>query len=133
MTSTDTKKILIVDDDPDILEQLEIFITKMGMETIQADSQGEAERIISSDEKFDMAILDLMMEQNDSGFILAHKIKKNNPDTPIILLTAVASEAGIKFDALSESERSWIKTDRIMDKDIRFEQLKKEITQLLRN
>jgi CheY-like chemotaxis protein len=40
-----------------------------------------------------------MMETNDSGFILARKIKQQYPDIPVIMLTAVSSELGISFDA----------------------------------
>ncbi len=133
MPETNTKTILIVDDDPGILEQLELFISRLNMTVIQACGQGEAEGLIAAGTKFDLAILDLMMEENDSGFILSHKIKQLYPDVPVILLTGVASEAGIQFGSLTETERSWIKADLVMDKDIRFEQLSKEINHLLRN
>ncbi len=133
MTHTTKRTVLIVDDDPDILEQLEIYLSRMELAVISADSQSEAEQVIAGGQSFDLAVLDLMMEHDDSGFILSHRIKKMNPDIPVILLTAVAGETGIKFDALTGSERSWIKADCVMDKDIRYEQLKGSINRLLEN
>ncbi|HSW67150.1 MAG TPA: response regulator, partial [Bacteroidales bacterium] len=67
------KTILIVDDDSDYLYQMKIKIEHFGFEVVAAESQAEAERIIES-LKPDLAILDLMLEYEDSGFVLANKI-----------------------------------------------------------
>ena len=76
--------ILIVDDDQDYLYQLQIKIQNFGYQTITAESQKEAEELIEK-VKPDLAILDLMMENEDSGFILCYKMKKKYPDLPIII------------------------------------------------
>jgi len=61
------KTILIVDDDQDYLFQLKMKVEKFGYKTITADSQEEAEELLERI-KPDLAILDLMMEKEDSGF-----------------------------------------------------------------
>jgi hypothetical protein len=38
------------------------------------------------------------MENEDSGFILSYKIKRKNPEIPIIIATAVAAETGMSFE-----------------------------------
>ena len=76
--------------------------------------------------KPDLAILDLMMEEKDSGFVLSHQIKKLYPDTPVILLTAVAGATGLSFTTQHSEAQSWIKVDKILDKPVRPEQLKAE-------
>jgi CheY-like chemotaxis protein len=81
--------------------------------------------------KPDLAILDLMMEEKDSGFVLSHQIKKLYPELPIILLTAVVGATGLSFAAQRSDEQSWIKVDKIMDKPVRPEQLKAEVSRLL--
>jgi two-component system, OmpR family, response regulator len=122
--------ILIVDDDMDYLFQTKLRIEKIGYKTITAESQREAELII---EKFrpDLAIIDLMMENEDSGFILSYKMKKKYPDVPIIIATAVAAETGISFDINDENNRKWIRADSFLEKGIRAEILQKEIEKLL--
>ncbi|HKK10043.1 MAG TPA: response regulator [Bacteroidales bacterium] len=122
--------ILIVDDDPDYLFQLKMTVEGFGYSTIPADSQKEAERIIAS-MKPDLAILDLMMENEDSGFILSYKMKKKYPDVPIIIATAVTAETGMSFNVDSDDEKQWIKADRFLDKGIKKEQLESEINKLI--
>ena len=122
--------ILLVDDDMDYLFQTKLKLEQMGFKTITADSQREAELILEKT-KPDLAILDLMMENEDSGFILSYKIKKKYPEVPVIILTAVAAETGITFDILDENNRKWIKADLFLDKGIRSEVLKGEIERLL--
>jgi two-component system, OmpR family, response regulator len=123
-------KILIVDDDQDYLFQTRIKLEKHGYETITADSQREAEMIIEKTRP-DLAIIDLMMENEDSGFILSYKLKKKYPDVPVIITTAVAAETGITFDINDENNRKWIRADLFLDKGIKSEILVSEIEKLL--
>ncbi len=125
------KKILIVDDDIDYLFQIRLKVEQFGFEPITAESQKEAEAIIET-LKPDLAILDLMMETDDSGFILAYKIKKRYPDTPIIIATAVTAETGMTFEMANDESHQWIKADLFLDKGIRADQLHREINKLLK-
>jgi len=125
------KTILIVDDDMDYLFQLKLKVERFGFEVVTADSQREGEKVIES-LKPDLAIFDLMMDNEDSGFVLSYKIKKKYPDVPVILATAVTAETGMSFDLSENSNRSWIKADLFLDKGIRADQLEKEIKKLLK-
>lgn len=124
------KTILIVDDDVDYLFQMEMTLKQFGYQTITAGGQAEAEHIISST-KPDLAIFDLMMEHEDSGFILSYKMKKNYPMIPIIIMTAVTAETGMTFDIRKQSEHLWVKADAFLDKGIRKDILEKEIESFL--
>lgn len=131
MLKIEKKKILLVDDDPDYLFQLTIALEDMGFEVIAAQTQQEAENIVDK-MKPDLAILDLMMENQDTGFILCHLIKNKYPEVPIIIASAVTAETGLLFDVESEDDRQWIKADLFLDKGIRTDQLHKEINKLLK-
>ncbi len=122
---------MIVDDDVDYLFQMKLKIQQFGFETITAEGQKEAEKIIET-VKPDLAILDLMMETDDSGFILAYKMKRKYPDVPIIIATAVTAETGMTFDMNPDESKQWIKADLFLDKGIRADQLKREINKLLK-
>jgi two-component system alkaline phosphatase synthesis response regulator PhoP len=123
--------ILVADDDPDYLFQTINSLERSGYRTVAVESQSEAELYIS---KFrpDLAIFDLMMESDDSGFILCYKIKKKYPEVPVIIATAVSHETGLSFSLDSEHEKSWIRADRYLEKSIRAEQLDQEIMKLLK-
>lgn len=124
-------KILVVDDDVDFVEQLKLQLEREGYEVITADSLSAAEKIIDR-EDIDAAIVDLMLEYADGGFVLCYKLKNKNANLPVIIVTSVASEMGIDFDASTEEERQWVKADLVLTKPVRFEQLKFELARLLR-
>jgi CheY-like chemotaxis protein len=129
--SDPAKTILVVDDDPDIVSQTRTVLEAAGFGVVTAESEREAEDVLQRTTP-DLAVLDLMMEHQDSGFILAHRLKRRLPDLPVIIVTAVSSVTGIHFDAATREERSWVKADVIMEKDIRYEQLLAEIHRLLK-
>jgi CheY-like chemotaxis protein len=124
------KKILAVDDDIDLLEQLTAMLRSAGYDVTAADGRAAAEEALLT-LKPDLVVLDLMMEEKDSGFVLSHQIKKLYPGTPVILLTAVTGSTGLSFASQQPDAQSWIKVDKILDKPVRPEQLKSEVRRLL--
>ncbi len=130
MSSTNSKTILIVDDDPDFLLQLELILKSSGYRVIQAGTRSEAEEMISESSP-DALIADLMLEEEDDGFVLCYWSKKHYPDMPVIIVTGVAGETGIEFAAITREERSWIKADILLAKPIRPEQILGELGKLL--
>lgn len=127
---TKGKIVLIVDDDVDILAQYKIILEKAGFIVKAAEGRLAAYEILT-DTIPDCAVIDLMMEEKDSGFTLAYEIKNKIGDIPVIIVTSVTSETGMKFERLSEYEKEWIKADKILTKPVRPDQLIKEINQLI--
>ena len=123
--------ILLADDDPDYLFQVAFYLRNSGYEVVAVESQAEAEQVISK-MKPDLAVFDLMMESDDSGFILCYKLKRRYPGVPVILATAVARETGITFGLNSGQDRDWIMADLYLEKGVRPEQLDQEIKKLLK-
>lgn len=127
---TPRTRILIVDDDEDFLFQHRIQLENAGFEVKTATSRAEAETL-ADEFRPDLAILDLMMEEHDDGFVLSHHLKRKRPGLPVILVTAVTAETGITFTPSSSTERAWVGADVLLAKPIRFEQLRREIDRLL--
>jgi CheY-like chemotaxis protein len=125
------KKILVVDDDIDMLEQVALILKAEGYQVIQAQGQKEGEEALLTAIP-DLAVLDLMMENMDSGFVLCHHVKRLFPETPVILLTAVKAATGLDFSPTSQEAASWVKADCLLDKPVRPEQLKQEVRRLLK-
>ena len=123
--------VLLADDDPDYLFQVAFYLRKAGYEVVAVESQAEAEQVITK-MKPDIAVFDLMMESDDSGFILCYKLKRKYPEVPVILATAVARETGITFGLNSGQDRDWIRADLYLEKGVRPEQLDQEIKKLLK-
>jgi len=129
MTDKAKIKILVVEDDPDMMEQMQVYLQSENFEVVSAATQKEAELLIKPG-AFRAAVLDLMMENPDSGFVLSHKIKKMDPKIPVIIVTSVTKETGFYFDK-AHDPKDWIKADAIIHKELRFEQLKSELKRLM--
>jgi two-component system, OmpR family, response regulator len=130
MSDAKQKTVFLVDDDQDFVLQTKFRLEQAGYNVETSDSQADAESRLES-VKPDVAVVDLMLEHQDSGFVLSHHIKKIFPKMPVILVTGVAAETGMEFDSTTGEERSWIKADRVIAKPIRFEQLASEIAKLV--
>jgi DNA-binding response OmpR family regulator len=126
-----SKKILLVDDDPDFVKQNKLLLERSGFAVQSAGTEKEAMEIINNAMP-DLVIVDLMLERADGGFSLSYHIKKKSPQTPVILVTSVVHDYGLDFNADTDEERSWIKADMVVDKPIRFEQLLADIKGFLK-
>jgi len=83
------KKILIVDDAPDILETCRDYLKSAGYDTITADD-GLKGLTLARREKPDLIVLDLMLPEID-GLEVCRAIRRES-DVPIIMLTARIEE-----------------------------------------
>lgn len=94
--STTKKKILIIDDDKDILNFFTRQLSKSGFEPTIANSGFEALKHIGQT-KFDLIITDIQMPEID-GFQLVAYIKVNtlNNDTPIFIQSAHLEDSNLK-------------------------------------
>jgi CheY-like chemotaxis protein len=125
-----SRTILLVDDDDDFIFQQKLLLTAKGYTVVTADSCKAAEAMLPEC-KPDAAVIDLMMEHMDSGFILAYRIKQRYPGVPVIMVTAVTGETGVEFAADLDKEKGWVKADTVMMKPVRGEQLIAEIERRL--
>ncbi|MGD9198695.1 MAG: response regulator, partial [Desulfobacterales bacterium] len=78
-------KILLVDDDPFILEGIGTDLESQGFNLTEASSGDQALELLS-ETNFDLVITDLVMENVD-GLLVLKKAKAINPDTMVIILT----------------------------------------------
>ena len=81
----DNKKILIIEDDPDISMIEEAYLQASGFETkILSDGMDAAQ--IAEEEQFDLVLLDLMLP-GKSGYQVCREIR-DKVDIPILMVTA---------------------------------------------
>jgi len=125
-----TRRVLLVDDDEDVLDQLTLIFQADGFQVKTAASRAEGEDALLGYDP-DICVFDLMMEEMDAGFVLSNTAKRLHPDAPVILLTAVVSATGMDVRPKSDSARAWVKADAILDKPVRPEQLREEVKRLL--
>lgn len=83
------KYILVVDDDPDLVETVSLMLESKGCEVGKAYDGVEGDESIRK-RRPDLIILDVMMPRKD-GYALCSELKANEEtsDIPVVLLTAV--------------------------------------------
>ncbi|HDR4904780.1 TPA: response regulator transcription factor [Bacillus cereus] len=98
-------KVLIADDEQDMLRILKAYFEKEGFEVLLAKDGEEALQIFY-DEKVDLAILDWMMPKH-SGITVCQEIKKNS-SVKVLMLTA-KSESEDELAALQSGADEYVK------------------------
>lgn len=89
-------KILIVDDDPDIVEAVGMVLGAKGHTVASAHSRAEGMAAVER-EAPDLLILDVMMEQQDDGFAMAVELRKRGFSKPILMLSSISKVTGYQF------------------------------------
>ena len=82
---TEAAKLLVVDDDPEIRELTEAYLTQQGF-TVHCVDSGEAMDAYLAEESVDLVVLDLMLP-GEHGLSIARRLK-NEAHTPIVIVSA---------------------------------------------
>lgn len=114
-------KILVVDDDPDIVDAVRMTLESVGHEVVAARSGKEGLAMLEQEQP-DLLILDVMMETHTEGFQLALKLRNPDPtsklaaykDIPILMLTAIHSTTPLRF----EPDIDYLPVELFVDKPI---------------
>ncbi len=89
VTSTEANRVLVVDDEPMVLEVVSTYLQRDGFRVTTASSGAEALAAVDRDPP-DLLVLDVMLPEID-GFDLLARIRRSS-DMPVILLTARTEE-----------------------------------------
>lgn len=85
-----SKTVLIIEDDPNIVELLKIHLHDLGCK-VMAEPNGGKGLSLAREERFDLIILDIMLPDLN-GLEICRKIRQADRHTPILMLTAKAEE-----------------------------------------
>jgi CheY-like chemotaxis protein len=128
-------KILMIDDDPDILTAIRIPLESVGHEFSEARSGSEGLEKIKEVNP-DLIILDVMMESATEGFQLSLKLRDRSPDSeyaayrdiPILMLTAIHTTTPLRFTP----DEDYLPVDAFLDKSADPDQLLAKVNELLK-
>ena len=123
------KYILVVDDDPDLVETVAMMLESKGCEVGQAYDGIEGGESIKA-RRPDLIILDIMMPRKD-GYVLCNELKQNEKtrDIPVILLTAVGE--AVPSTRYSHADGMATEADEYIPKPIDTEGLWQVVSNLL--
>ncbi len=116
-------RVLIVDDDRDVLDSMNAAFKVEGASTVLAQDGNEAVRICYDDPP-DIVILDMMLPRR-SGFLALEKIK-GREDSPLVIM--VTANEGKRHQAYAES----LGVDKYLLKPVPLEKLITAVAELIR-
>ena len=89
-------KILVVDDDPDVVAACRLVLESEGYTVEAASNADEGLRAVESLAP-DLLVLDVMMEEPDDGLRLARQLRRKGFELPILMLTSVNQAMGLSI------------------------------------
>lgn len=119
-------KIIIIDDNTDLLFTMETFLKRNGFETLTAEDGRKGLDLIA-EERPDLILLDIMMETTYSGLDVCKEIRAdpNLKDIPIIGISGIGDELGIHLDKWGDDE--YFSVDEFFEKPVDRDKLLERI------
>jgi len=129
------KKILIVDDDRDLVESLSQALKMNGYDVVAAYSGSEGLQTLLQ-QRPDLLILDVMMETDTAGFEMAYQVRSDREtskyrevkDTPIIMLTAINQVTNNRF-SLNEDQSFLPGINDFLTKPVKIDDLVEKVNE----
>ena len=127
-----TKKILVVDDDRDLVDSIQAFLKARGFAVTTAHNGKEAYASIVSDRP-DLIIMDVMMDYDEEGMVLASALKTDGPtrDIPIVMLSGFNVHEGVRERVLASLMGQNLPAETFMEKPVKLTELAERIALLL--
>ena len=121
-----TAKIIIVDDNHDLLFTMETFLTRNGFEVLTADDGQKGLDLIKKTRP-DLVLLDIMMESTFSGFDVCKAIRSDADlkTIPVIGISGIGDEMGIRIDKWGDDD--YFSVDEFFEKPVDREKLLERI------
>jgi CheY-like chemotaxis protein len=125
------KKILIVDDDPDITYTMQMILESHGYQ-VDSAINGTTARDKLEQDKPNLIILDVMMDTMHEGFDFDRELKHHPEykDIPILMLTAVKERFGLDFKP-EAGDQEWLPVEEFLDKPLKPTVLLEKVEKLL--
>lgn len=128
------KRIMLIDDDPDLRLTLRLPLEDAGYEVVEANSFTQGQKLVKG-LKPDLIVLDVMMDTATAGFQFALDLHSTDPDsefkefqeTPIIMLTAIHSTTPLRFSP----DDDFLPVDVFLEKPVEPEVLLNKVRDLL--
>jgi PAS domain S-box-containing protein len=98
--SSGSARILVVEDEPPVLEVLKVILAKAGYDIRTASSGDEAQAIFETDQAFDLLLTDIVMPGVLQGTHLAKALRESFPELRVVFMSGYASEATVHGNGL---------------------------------
>lgn len=119
-------KVLVVDDDPDVVDACRLVLESKGHTVVCAYSRTEGMKSLQQN-KPDLLLLDVMMEQPDDGLAMAQELRRTGYKSPILMLTNISKITGIEYG----KDKDLVPVDAFIEKPVSAAKLAAKVAELL--
>lgn len=115
---TETKKFLIIDDDPDFVEGIMAILANAGYE-VEAKYNPKDGYAELETGKYDLLLLDIMMGRGAEGVMIARKMRKDPKlrEMPVLILTGIREQIAYLFPGSAVSPH-FVEVDELVEKPV---------------
>jgi len=126
-----SKKVLMIDDDPEFVDAISNLLDAKGYE-VHTASNGKDGVAKAKAENPDIILLDVMMTTKNEGFNVARELHEdqNLATIPIIIMTGIRREMNLPFGF--EPDETWLPVKKVLEKPVKPEVLLSAISDNIR-
>ena len=120
-------RILVIDDDPDVVEACRLYLEKDEHTVTAAYNRTEGMAAVA-DQKPDLLVLDVIMEQPDDGIAMAQDLRRGGFSAPILMLTSLSKVTGMTYSR----DDDMVPVDAFLEKPVDGATLTAKVNELLK-
>ena len=127
-----SKKILIIDDDPDFVAGIKSILDGAGFEVDVCHNPKDGLHALQT-KKYDLLLLDIMMGRGAEGIMIARKLRKDPKlrEMPVLIMTGMREQIAFLFPGEPVHPR-FVDVDELMEKPVEPKLLLDKVSSLIR-
>ena len=127
-----TKKLLMIDDDPDFVSGIRSILTTAGFEVDVAYTPKDGLQSLQT-KQYDLLLLDIMMGRGAEGIMIARKLRKDVKlrELPVLIITGMREQIAFLFPGEPVHPR-FVEIDELVEKPIEPKLLLEKVNGLIK-
>ena len=126
-----TKKLLMIDDDPDFVSGIKAILDKAGFEVDVAYNPKDGMTALQT-KQYDLLLLDIMMGRGAEGIMIARKLRKDVKlrEMPVLIMTGMREQIAFLFPGEPIHPR-FVEIDELVEKPVEPKMLLEKVNSLI--
>ena len=126
-----TKRLLMIDDDPDFVSGIRSILTAANFEVDVAYTPKDGLQSLQT-KKYDLLLLDIMMGRGAEGIMIARKLRKDTKlrELPVLILTGMREQIAFLFPGEPVHPR-FVEVDELVEKPVEPKLLLEKVNSLI--
>ena len=126
-----TKKLLMIDDDPDFVAGIKTILDTAGFEVDVAYNPKDGLQALQT-KQYDLLLLDIMMGRGAEGIMIARKLRKDVKlrEMPVLILTGMREQIAFLFPGEPIHPR-FVEVDELVEKPVEPKLLLEKVNSLI--